>query len=393
MKNIIFIASNYPPRIGGPATTVPILAKSLSKEFNISVIAFREKNTKRYEHKEFELFRSPSFFAFGFSNPFSVFIRTILMSIYSKKIAYSKKTTLIHAHDTHISAVSALFCKFTSIRKINVVVKYAGDLVLEFSGLNNSQTMRIEDLFAKPTLKQKILIKVQKKIFNMSNFIHVQNEYQQNILINYYNINPKKIIIIPNPIDLNKFKKLKTNLKSKKGFTLLAVSRLVPWKGIETIINSMPAVLKEMPHCTLRVVGEGKEEYVNKLKDLVNQLDLTKKVVFTGKRIGNALIAEYSNSNLFVQASLYEPFGITVIEALASNKPVVVSRAGGLPELVQTNKTGYLFDAGNKKDLSKKVILAHKNILKLNKTNKQNTIKQYSLEKISRRLIEFYKKL
>ncbi|MCX6803757.1 MAG: glycosyltransferase [Candidatus Diapherotrites archaeon] len=224
--NIMFISSNYPPRIGGPATTVPKIAKELSRNNKVSVITFIEKNTKSFEQDEFKLYRSPTFYFFGFSNPVSVGIRTALISIFSRIIAFKENPFIIHAQDNHISAVAALFVKYTSLKKRIVIMKYAGDLTLEFSGLENKKGCSIEEIFKNPTPKQKLLISFQGALFRHSNFVHAQNDYQKSILAKVYKINPKKIIIIPNPVDLTIFT-FKEKRIQKNRFEILAVSRLV----------------------------------------------------------------------------------------------------------------------------------------------------------------------
>jgi glycosyltransferase involved in cell wall biosynthesis len=393
MKNIMFISSNYPPRIGGPATTVPQLAKRLSKtpNYNLSVVAFREKKTKRFEKTGFELYRSPSCYLFGFSNPFSVAIRTVLISFFSRCVAYKKNPKIIHAHDTHISAIAAIFTKITSLKKRIVIVKYAGDLVLEFSGLRENKGKSIEEILKNPSLKQKILFKIQKTIFSLSDFVHVQNEYQKNIAATFYNIPLQKIVVIPNPVDLTRFgtKKALPKKEGKKKFVMLTVSRLVPWKGSAIAIKAMPKILAKIPNCELRIIGSGTSEFEKKLKDLSKSQGVEKNIVFLGKIPHDKLPGYYASCDLFLQPSLYEPFGITVIEALACNKPVIASDTGGLPELIKNGVNGYIAKANSSKSLVEKIILAKRNMRKFN-TNKKSFVKKYNIDAITTKLAQMY---
>jgi len=376
-EKILFISSNYPPRIGGPATTVPQVAKALSKEFDISVIAFREKGVPSYEKTEFELFRSPSFYGFGFSNPLSVAIRTLQMSLYARWVLGKRNARIIHAHDTHISAISALFCKYTSFGK-KVFVKYAGDLVLEYSGLSESEGTSIEEIFARPTFKQRILLGIQKRIFRMADKLHVQNEYQAQILQKHYNIPRADIVVIPNPIELS----FGESGAKKQGQEILMVSRIVPWKGHEIMLRAMPIIIKNKNSCRLTIVGDGEKKYVLKLQKLCRELGIGKNVSFAGKIPHQKLSPYYKKARVFIQPSLYEPFGITVIEALAHGIPVVASDTGGLPEIVKEGKTGFIFRAGNIEELARKTVRAFD--FAPTKAEIRKTIGKFSLETIAK---------
>ncbi len=391
--NVLFISSNYPPRVGGPSSTVPQIAKSLSKKMSVSVVAFRENGVKNFEEDSFRLYRSPAFYHFSFNNPLSVTIRTILMSFYSKKIALNEKPKIIHAHDTHISAISALFVKFTSIHRPKVITKYAGDLTLEFSGLSKGKEISMEEIIKNPSIKQKILFSLQKIIFNLSDYIQVQNNYQKKILKSIYSISDKKIFVLPNPVDFQKFNQKsnpnKNKLSSKKdSLNLLMVSRIVPWKGHKTMLLSMPKIIEKYPDAFLKIIGEGSEEYVASLKELAKEMKIEKNIKFIGKIANNQLPSYYASSDLFIQPSSYEPFGITILEALACKTPVIGAKTGGIPELIDENKNGMLFSPGNHDELAKKVILGKK-IFK-NDNFSDETIKKYELDNITNILEKFY---
>ncbi len=391
-SNILYIASNYPPRIGGPATTVPQLATEASKENNLTIIAFREKEKYIDKTKNFSIKRSPSCYWPSFSNPFAVFARTIFMSIYSRIVCNSIKPRIIHAHDSHISAIAALFCKLTSLSTPTVIIKYAGDLAVEFSGLKSNNGKSIEDLMKKKRLFEKILFRMQKIIFNASDYIHVQNEYQKKVLKKLYSISDKKIFILPNPLDTSIFKYKNKTKKEKK--IILTVSRLVPWKGIETMIKAMPNIITKNQKAELHVYGEGSQEYTKKLLLLTKELGINDKVYFFGKIEHDKLPAVYYTCDVFVQPSKYEPFGISVIEAASCGKPLIASRTGGLVEIVKGINNGYLFESENEKELAKKVnlVLKKRSVQKKSKKTEE-FLKQFSLYEIGKRLNDFYKQV
>ena len=354
MEQIMVISSNYPPRIGGPATIVPQISKELSRYFKIKVIAFMEKGLPKYEKKEFELFRSPSFYFFGFSNPISVALRTILLSFYSRIILSKTKAKIIHAHDAHISLIAALFCKYTSFRRVVTITKYAGDSVLEFTNLNNQSNISIEQIMKKPGVKRKLLLSIQKKMFNLSDYVHVHNEYQKSVLIKLYGIPENKILFLTNPIDTKKFS-IKKEKSGGKEITLLIAARLVPWKCPEIVIKSVKKLATKITNLKLIIIGDGEEEYKSKLIKL--SVDSPNGTILFKGRVKNDLMPKYyQESDILIQASTYEPFSNTILESLSCGTPVLASNTGGNTKLVLNGINGYLFEAGNQKDFEEKLL-------------------------------------
>ena len=196
-----------------------------------------------------------------------------------------------------------------------------------------------------------------------------------------YHIPLNKIIVIANPVDLNLFKP--KNNTNRKEFVILTVSRIVPWKGIDTAIKAMPHLLKKIPNAKLRIIGEGSIEYINALKQLTTKTNVTSKVLFVGKKSNKELVTEYNNASAFVQASLYEPFGITIIEAVSCHLPTIVSNVGGMPEIIKQTGGGLIFETKNEEMLAKKVIETTKMKFKYN-TN------HYSIKNIVKEIKEMY---
>lgn len=381
---VVFISSNYFPRTGGPASVVPELANALSKKMNVSVVAFRENGVLNYERESFELFRGPSFYWPDFSSSLSVVIRTALLCIYSRFIAAKKNPSIIHAHDSHISAVAALFCKLTSFNK-KVIVKYSGDSVFEFSCLKENKAKSIEDLFKQKSLKQAFLKFFQKIIFLYADVVHVQNEYQKKVLLDNYSIPKEKVFVLPNPVDLSKFKQFNQKIKKKK--IILMISRLVPWKGHETMLSALLLVRKKIRGAKLVIAGDGSKNYVQKLKSICKKEKLDESVIFLGKVSRKDLPLLYNEASVFVQPSLYEPFGLSVLEALACNTPIVASNTGGLPELLNYGKEGFLFECGNKKQLAELIIKS------FNSKKTRTNLSDYNIESVSAQLYKKYKQI
>ena len=101
----------------------------------------------------------------------------------------------------------------------------------------------------------------------------------------------------------------------------------------------------------MNIVGTGSLE--NRLRKLVKVYKLENKVNFFGHVSHNKILPHYQKLSIFVCPSLRESFGVSVIEASASGLPVIANNIGGLKEVVQHKKTGYLLDTTDHEKLAK----------------------------------------
>ena len=125
-------------------------------------------------------------------------------------------------------------------------------------------------------------------------------------------------------------------------FKILAVSGLVDWKNIETLIRAVGIIVHDMnyPRIELTVIGDGPERV--KLHHLIADLKLKEYVALLGYRedVGDFL----QTSDLFVHPSVAEGFGIAVAEAMMAGRPVIAANAGALPELIVDGESGMIVE-------------------------------------------------
>lgn len=116
------------------------------------------------------------------------------------------------------------------------------------------------------------------------------------------------------------------------------VCRLVPWKGLDTLIKS----LKNIPNLGLIIIGEGPLE--QDLKHIARDLQVENRVIFTGRKKKSEIPAFLEKSDFFILNSSYEGLPHVVLEAMACRKMVLASQVGGTPEVVRHEETGLLFN-------------------------------------------------
>jgi len=154
-----------------------------------------------------------------------------------------------------------------------------------------------------------------------------------------------KLVMVPNGVNTHVYAPLeKQDLTAfRRGFALpdeklvLFVGRLVYEKGAHVLINAIPKILAKV-NAKFVIVGSGymKEQ----LSNIVKSMSLEHKVLFTGFLDEEDLLKLQKCADVSVVPSLFEPFGIVALEAMAAQSPVVVSDIGGLSEIVEHDVTG-----------------------------------------------------
>ena len=155
----------------------------------------------------------------------------------------------------------------------------------------------------------------------------------------------KKIFIRPNFISAPTW----NSSQQGEGDYVVFLGRLSKEKGVHTLLRAF----EKLPDVKLKIVGSGGIE--DELKAYVQQKGL-RNIEFLGHKSGDEKWAVLRGA-LFavVPSEWYENFPISVLEHYAASKPVIASRIGGLPYIVEDGKTGYLHEAGNADDLASKV--------------------------------------
>lgn len=155
----------------------------------------------------------------------------------------------------------------------------------------------------------------------------------------------------------NKSAKLPTEFLDSKGKkVILAVGRLSFQKDFSTLVKAIHIIKSEFKKGDVVsfIVGEGEEEY--QLRELIQNLNLTNNVHLLGYRDN---VADYmSHADVFVSSSIFEGFGLTIVEAMACGCPVVATDCKyGPREILEDGRNGILIPVGNPVELARAIIL------------------------------------
>ncbi len=230
-------------------------------------------------------------------------------------------------------------------------------------------------------------------------------------------MDPAKIHIIYNGINPSEFRKVETTtalvkygIDPKKPY-ILFVGRITRQKGIIYLARAIKYMNPDF-QVVLAAGAPDTPEIAAEMKDVIDTVRKTRDGVIWIEAIVNKpeLIELYSHASVFCCPSIYEPFGIINLEAMACEVPVVASDVGGIPEVVVHNQTGFLVPVSRQsespylpvapetyaKDLAFQINRLMENPVKRERFGKEGrlrAVEQFSWSSIARQTAELYKSL
>ncbi len=218
-------------------------------------------------------------------------------------------------------------------------------------------------------------------------------------LINDFKVDPDKVFLIESGIDLEAFTPFDEGEKKERrqrynlGDEPIVgiVARLSDVKGQDILVEAMRRVVAHVPDAKLLLVGEGKMESM--LRDQVARFNLADHVRFFA--IVNRTQEMLSLFDIFAMPSRQEGLGLSIMEAQASGLPVVASRVGGIPSLIEDGRTGILVDPENSDDLANAIIKLFQNrayLKKIGVAGRTFILERHSADKMADKVIRFYRR-
>lgn len=149
---------------------------------------------------------------------------------------------------------------------------------------------------------------------------------------------------IYNGVDLRRFAARPPRPRSHGPPVILAVANLIPEKGVHHLVNAVAS----LPETRLRIAGDGPE--APRLRELAVERGIADRTEFLGTR--NDVEELLAGCDIFVHPATWsEAFGLAIVEAMASGRPVIASRAGAIPELIEDGTSGMLVPPGDERAL------------------------------------------
>ena len=296
-----------------------------------------------------------------------------------------------------LGIISLWIKMFWCLRKVKPDIIHSQSTVLGMPCLFAKIFLRIpyivygrgSDVYLPWTFKQQISALILKNANSVIALTEDMKGKMQSICL-------KEILVIPNGLNLKNFKNIlkgvarkKLNIK-REDRVIIFTGTLHSVKGVNYLIQGMDIIKQKGIKAKLLLVGDGEDREA--LMRLTEELELEQDITFAG-RVSNEKVPEYMfASDVFVLPSLSESFGIVILEAMASQLPIIATNVGGLPEIVKEGVNGFLVPPKNPDELAKKIILILQNDELRHNMSKNNAelAKDYEWDVIVEKIEQVY---
>jgi glycogen synthase len=339
-KRVLMLSWEYPPRIiGGLARVVCSLSRELANfGWDVHVVTADHPGTPEHESDgQVKVHRvknqtdtTPDFLSW-------VSRLNIGLLQYAIQLQKEMPFSIIHAHDWMVTDAAWTMKTGFNIPLISTIhATEAGRM----HGIHN-------DL-------QHYIHQIEWRLTYESWRVIVNSHHMHAELQHLFALPTNKTIIIPNGADVESFsinfdrQHLRNSLASPSQRIVLYVGRLVREKGVQILLDAAPKVINACPDTKFIIVGTG--YYMDELKQQAYNLGIDHHINFLGYVDDEELRKLYNIADAVCIPSLYEPFGIVALEAMAARVPVVTSDTGGLRDFVENMITGittYTGDSGS----------------------------------------------
>lgn len=344
---ILMLTWEYPPRVvGGISRVVYDLSHRLIKDgHEVTVVTYRDGEVPYYEDdKGVKVYRVDNYMIQP--NNFIDWILQLNFNMVeraSQIIAEQGKFDVIHAHDWLVAnAAKTLKHSFD----IPIVATIHATEAGRNSGIREPNQKYIND--------------TEWMLTYEANEVIVNSNYMKSEVQRLFGLPFEKINVVPNGVNLNKFTGMDRDYSFRRKYAMdnekiiLFMGRLVYEKGVQNLIAAMPKVLASYHDAKLVIAGKG--GMLDELKAQADYLGISNKVYFAGYMNGKDVERMYKAADISVFPSTYEPFGIVALEGMLAERPIVVSDAGGLGEIVEHRVTGMKSYCGNPNSIADSIL-------------------------------------
>jgi glycogen synthase len=202
---------------------------------------------------------------------------------------------------------------------------------------------------------------VERWIANRSDRVIACSYYMREQIADIFGVEEERVTVIPNGIDADdlqphdepELRRLRAEFAGPDQKLVLLIGRLVYEKGFQLALEAMPSLIEAVPGTRFLVAGSGTHE--RELRKQAADLGLMEHGTFLGWIGDDVLHSLYRLADVCVVPSLYEPFGLVALEAMASDCPCIVADTGGLREIVSHGEVGLRFRARDSASLGEMV--------------------------------------
>lgn len=383
---ILMLTWEYPPRVvGGIAHVVSELSRALAQEGNeVEVITALEDDLPERENSHGVTVHRVAPYH-GRPLNFFAWVHQLNLAMLEKGVRLGREDRfdLVHAHDWLVAYAGR------GLKHVFQMPLIASIHATEFGrnhGLHNDE--------------QRYIGEVEWSLTYEAWTVICNSRYMQEEITGVFNLPPDKLAIIPNGIRPEAFQvpapdpALRLRYAEPEERIIFFIGRLVREKGVQVLLEALQKLRERIPHVRAIIAGQG--PYAEELHRLALHLGLDRQVTFAGYVDEQTRNQLYAQADVAVFPSLYEPFGLVALEAMAAGTPVVVSDTGGFAETVEHGVNGIRVAVENSSELAGQLLALLNNPdlgRRLARQALKDTAESYSWFSIARQYEEIYQQI
>lgn len=331
--------SSYVPEIGGVQLNTHRLAKQLLRMGQeIEVLTKAKTLPRRYTVEGISILALPFYLFRGSIKSLFGFLFSLAVCLaYGINIFHRQKPEVVNIH--FLGANAFFYRFFTSLKRARLVITLHGGLEAPKRDLELTEGY----------WEARILNRTARRMLQRANTIICISRYVRDKVADLMPELKDKCMIIPIGVDPSRSEAL---VRKRRGF-ILGAGRLSHEKGFDVLIKAFRSISEEFPESELIIAGEGEEQ--TSLDSLVKDMALRDKVRFLGGIDQGEVRELLRQCAMCVVPSRIESFGSIILEAMAEGAPVIGTSCGGIPEIIEDGKTGFLVPADNAPELARAI--------------------------------------
>jgi glycosyltransferase involved in cell wall biosynthesis len=301
------------------------------------------------------------------------------------RVAKKHEAHIIHAHFAYPEGFAALLAKCETKKKLIV-------------------TLHGYDILTEPTIGYGIRLdqtydKMVRRVLKGADAVIAASTATYAEALNA-GVEERSLYLIPNGVDVDRFNpsldgsiiRKKYGIRDK--FTVFAIRHHVPKNGLKYLIRAIPMVKEKIPNVVFVIGGDGPLRPYHEL--LTKSLSVSDSVIFVGQIAQEELPYYYATCDVSVIPSVVEAFGLVTIESMSCGKPVIGSKVGGIPDVIEDGVNGFLVKPKDPEAIAEKIILLaeHRDVArKMGKECRKRAETKFSIDRRIDKIIELYHKV
>jgi glycosyltransferase involved in cell wall biosynthesis len=255
-----------------------------------------------------------------------------------------------------------------------------------------------------------VRIGIEREVVAGADRLIAQCPAEERELIGDYGADPLRVKVIPSGVNIALYQpvdreeaRARIGLGATGGRLVAYIGRMLPRKDVRNLVRAFALIAPDFPDARLLMVGgetaepdSEKTPEIGVLQALGRELNVSDRLIFTGKRQPTELSNYYSAADVVVTTPWYEPFGLTPLEGMACGRPVIGSAVGGIAFTIKDGETGFLVPPRDPQALARRLqvlLRDHRLRQRMGKAARERVEAEFTWVVVARRTAALYQEL